>query len=66
MKKKTAVSWGALAGVAAFLALIILLENITALVPGAPRVLLPTSLAICALGLASRGFFRRLAKPAPL
>ena len=43
MKKKTAVSWGALAGVAAFLALIILLENITALVPGAPRVLLPTS-----------------------
>ena len=29
-------------------------------------VLLPTSLAICALGLASRGFFRRLAKPAPL
>ena len=43
MKKTRSFSWGAAAGVVAFLAFIILLENITALVPGAPRVLQPTS-----------------------
>ena len=43
MKKTKSFSWGAVAGVVVFLAFIILLENITALVPGAPRVLQPTS-----------------------
>ena len=43
MKKTRSFSWGAAAGVVALLAFIILLENITALVPGAPRVLQPTS-----------------------
>src|SRR5699024_7175678 len=43
MKKTRSFSWGAAAGVMVFLAFIILLENITALVPGAPRVLQPTS-----------------------
>ena len=43
MNKKKSVSWGALAGIVVFLAFIILLENITALIPNAPRVLLPTS-----------------------
>ena len=43
MKKTKSFSWGAAAGVVVFLAFIILLENITALVPGAPRVLQPTS-----------------------
>ena len=43
MKKTRSFSWGAAAGVVVFLAFIILLENITALVPGAPHVLQPTS-----------------------
>ena len=43
MNKKKSVSWGALGGIVVFLALVILLENITALIPAAPRVLLPTS-----------------------
>ena len=43
IKKKQGPGWGAVAGVAAFLALVILLENLSALVPGLPRVLMPTS-----------------------
>ncbi len=43
MKKTKSFSWGALFGIVAFLAVIILLENISALIPNAPRVLLPTS-----------------------
>ena len=43
IKKKQGPGWGAVAGVAAFLALVILLENLSALLPSVPRVLMPTS-----------------------
>ena len=43
IKKKQGLGWGAVAGVAAFLALVILLENLSALLPSVPRVLMPTS-----------------------
>ncbi len=43
MKKTKAFSPAALCAVVAFLAFIILLENLSALLPAAPKVLLPTS-----------------------